>query len=562
MSVKKKLSILRNVLIFTAIAWFLVTFLIVPVLSTVKTTFFTDGAFSMQSVQKLLSSERVKRSLSNTYKMAFWSFVTVTINGVFQVLVTEYFDIKGSKLLELAFMTPLLYGGISLVTGYNYVYASNGVVTKLLASWIPGMNVNWFKGFTGVLFVHTFAMTTSHILFVKTAFKDIDYSTIEAARSLGCSSIQTFFKVALPVVKPAMFSASILLILSALNSFAAPSMLGGKSFYMINSMILTLNGLRSYDLSALLSLILAVTCIVLLLIMNWLEKRSAYLSVSKVSTRLRKTKIRNPVVNVLVHAASYILSLLYLLPIGVIVLYSFGDSKSISTASFPRSFSLDNYIRVFSTGTTIKPFLNSVKLSLIAVAIVLFISVASSLAIKKHPGKLTKLLELTLLIPWMLPATMLAVGMITAFSTPNLLTFGKVLLGGFWLLPIAYTVCKIPSSMRLVRASLYAINDSHEQAAHSLGAGALYTFRRVVLPAIIPTVASVGAITFNSLLSEYTVSALLYNVSNVPLGIVLRTPDMNVDPNSEANMLVYIVVLMAISAVTLILTRKYRTARD
>lgn len=562
MSVKKKLSILRNVLIFTAIAWFLVTFLIVPVLSTVKTTFFTDGAFSMQSVQKLLSSERVKRSLSNTYKMAFWSFVTVTINGVFQVLVTEYFDIKGSKLLELAFMTPLLYGGISLVTGYNYVYASNGVVTKLLASWIPGMNVNWFTGFTGVLFVHTFAMTTSHILFVKTAFKDIDYSTIEAARSLGCSSIQTFFKVALLVVKPAMFSASILLILSALNSFAAPSMLGGKSFYMINSMILTLNGLRSYDLSALLSLILAVTCIVLLLIMNWLEKRSAYLSVSKVSTRLRKTKIRNPVVNVLVHAASYILSLLYLLPIGVIVLYSFGDSKSISTASFPRSFSLDNYIRVFSTGTTIKPFLNSVKLSLIAVAIVLFISVASSLAIKKHPGKLTKLLELTLLIPWMLPATMLAVGMITAFSTPNLLTFGKILLGGFWLLPIAYTVCKIPSSMRLVRASLYAINDSHEQAAHSLGAGALYTFRRVVLPAIIPTVASVGAITFNSLLSEYTVSALLYNVSNVPLGIVLRTPDMNVDPNSEANMLVYIVVLMAISAVTLILTRKYRTARD
>ena len=562
MSVKKKLSILRNVLIFTAIAWFLVTFLIVPVLSTVKTTFFTDGAFSMQSVQKLLSSERVKRSLSNTYKMAFWSFVTVTINGVFQVLVTEYFDIKGSKLLELAFMTPLLYGGISLVTGYNYVYASNGVVTKLLASWIPGMNVNWFTGFTGVLFVHTFAMTTSHILFVKTAFKDIDYSTIEAARSLGCSSIQTFFKVALPVVKPAMFSASILLILSALNSFAAPSMLGGKSFYMINSMILTLNGLRSYDLSALLSLILAVTCIVLLLIMNWLEKRSAYLSVSKVSTRLRKTKIRNPVVNVLVHAASYILSLLYLLPIGVIVLYSFGDSKSISTASFPRSFSLDNYIRVISTGTTIKPFLNSVKLSLIAVAIVLFISVASSLAIKKHPGKLTKLLELTLLIPWMLPATMLAVGMITAFSTPNLLTFGKILVGGFWLLPIAYTVCKIPSSMRLVRASLYAINDSHEQAAHSLGAGALYTFRRVVLPAIIPTVASVGAITFNSLLSEYTVSALLYNVSNVPLGIVLRTPDMNVDPNSEANMLVYIVVLMAISAVTLILTRKYRTARD
>lgn len=561
MSVKKKLSIVRSVLMFAIIAWFLVTFIIVPVISVFRTTFFTEGSFSFEAIRKLAASERVRRSLSNTYKMAFWTLITVTINGIFQILVTEYFDIKGSKLLELAFMTPLIYGGISLVTGYNYLYSANGYVTQLLLKVFPGMNPNWFTGFTGVLFVHSFAMTTHHILFVKTAFRDIDYSTIEAAKSLGASSMKAFFQVALPVVKPAIFSATILLFLGALNSFAAPSMLGGKNFYMINSMILTLNGLRSYDLSALLSLILAVSCIILLLIMNWLEKKNAYLSVSKVTTRLRKTKIRNPILNVLIHALAYVLALIYLLPVVFIVLFSLGDVQSIVTNTFPKSFSLDNYIHVFSTSTALKPFLNSVKLSLLAVLMVMLITIPSTLAIKKHPGKATKILEMTLLIPWILPTTMLVVGMITTYSEPNWLVLGQTLLGGFWLLPIAYTVSKIPSSMRLVRASLYAINDSHEEAAHSLGGGAFYTFRRVVWPVILPTAISVGAISFNGLLSEYTISALLYNVNNIPLGIILRSPDRSADPYAEVNTLVYIVILMVISAITLLATQKYRNKK-
>lgn len=558
MSLKKKLSILRNAVLFTFIAWFLFSFMIVPVISVLKTTFFVGGRFSFEAIGRLAESARVRKSLFNTFTMAFCSVITVSIVGVFQILVTEYFKIRGAKLMEAAFMTPLMYGGISLVTGYNYIYASDGIVTQCLTQIFPNMNANWFTGFTGVLFVHTFSMTTYHILFVKTAFRNIDYSTVEAAKSLGAGSMKTFFKVVMPVIKPSLFSATILVTLGAMNSFAAPSMLGGKNFYMINSMILTLNGLRSYDLSALLSLILAITCIILLLVMNWLERRNSYISVSKVPTKIRKTKIRNPVLNALVHGLAYLLTLIYLLPIVFIVLFSLGDVKSIVTSTFPKTFSLDNYIRVFSTAVTLKPFLNSVKLSLIAVAIVMFISIASSLAIRKKPGKATKVLEMTLLIPWILPATMLVVGMITYFSTSSPLVFGQVLLGGFWLLPIAYAVCKIPSSMRLVRASLYSINDSHEEAAHSLGGGAFYTFRRVVFPVIFPTAISTGAITFNGLLSEYTVSALLYNVNNVPLGIVLRSPEMSVDPNGEANTLVYVVSLMIISALILLSTQKYR----
>lgn len=558
MSNKKKLSIVRNTLLFTVIVWFLVAFLIVPVVGVLKTTFFADGSFSTDAIHKLISSPRVRKSLTNTYVMAFCSIITVSIVGIFQILVTEYFDIKGSKIMELAFMTPLVYGGVSLVRGYKYVYSSRGILTQFLENIIPNFNENWFTGFMGVLFVHTFAMTTYHILFVKTAFKNIDYSTIEAAKSLGASNMKAFFQVALPVVKPALFSATILLALGALNSFAAPSMLGGKDFYMINSMVLTLNGMGSYELSALLSLILGLTCIILLLVMNYMEKKSSYISVSKVPTKMRKVKIHNPVLNVIIHLVSYLLTIIYLAPVICIVIFSFGDTHSIITGKFPTSFTLSNYVRVLTSKELLKPFINSIKLSFIAVIIVMIIAVASSFAIKKHPGKATKLLEMTLLIPWILPATMLVVGMITTYSTPNWLVFGQVLVGGFWILPIAYSVCNIPSSMRLVRASLFSINDSLEEAGHALGGGAFYVLRRVVVPIIFPTVISTAAITFNGLLSEYTISALLYNVNNIPLGIMLRSPELSTDPNSEANTLIYIVILMVISAITLAATQKYR----
>ncbi len=556
---KKTIQNIIYTVLMGIIGWYILSFIVLPVFSVFIEVFFVGGKFSFESIQKLATSRRVISSLKNTYIMAGCTLITVTIVGIFQIMVTEYFEIKGGKVLDTIFHTPLLYGGISLVMGYNYIYSSNGFVTKFLLNYFPNMNPKWFTGFTGVLFVHSFSMTVYHILFVKTAFKRIDYSTVEACRSLGGNNIQAFFKVALPVIKPSIFSATVLLTLMAMNSFAAPAVLGGKDYYMINSMIMNLNSIGRRELAALLSLILALTCIVLLLILRQFEKKNNYVSVSKVPTKMKKIKIRNSVVNGVIHFIAYILGLIYMLPIVGIVIFSFADIQTIVDQTFPTHLTFENYIRVFSRNVSMEPFFNSVKLSAIAVTMVMFICVIAALAIHKYKNKITLILELTLLIPWMLPATLLAVGMISRYSVPRALVFNVVLLGGFWLLPVAYAVGAIPQTMRLIRASLYNVNISHEEAARALGAGPFYTLIRVILPAMMPTIVSVGAITFNGLLSEYTMSALLYSAGNVPLGIVLRSPAANPDPYSAASNLVYIVVLMLISGTTLISTQKYRT---
>ena len=121
----------------------------------------------------------------NSLKLAVCLVITVNVVGVSTVLLTEYFDIKGARILRLGYMTTLIYSGVALVTGYLFLYDSNGIITTLLVNAFPGVNPNWFSGFNAVLFTMTFACTSNHMLFLRNAIRGIDYNTVEAARNMG-----------------------------------------------------------------------------------------------------------------------------------------------------------------------------------------------------------------------------------------------------------------------------------------------------------------------------------------------------------------------------------------
>ena len=127
-------------------AWFIIAFLILPNVNILYTTFFADGAFSLEPFEKLLSSERAMKSLLNSFLLGITLVVTVNIVGVFLVLVTDYFDIKGAKILRLGYFTTMIYGGLILVFGYQFIYGKTGFLTDLLVKIFPNMNPDWFVG--------------------------------------------------------------------------------------------------------------------------------------------------------------------------------------------------------------------------------------------------------------------------------------------------------------------------------------------------------------------------------------------------------------------------------
>ena len=513
-----------DIFAFVFFLWFIVACLIYPNINTIWSVFVQDGHFTLEPLQKLLGSAKAMRSLKNSFILAPTLSITVGVIGVSLVLITEYFDVKGAKILRLGYMTTLIYGGIILASGYKFIYGNKGILTSFLAELFPAFPTDWFHGYWAVLFVMTFACTSNHMIFLRNAMRAVDFQTVEAAQNMGASTLRILFKVVLPVLTPSLLAVTILTFITGLAATSVPLLIGGTEFQTITPMILTFSkNDSSKDLAALLALILGLATVLLFTIMIQIEKRGHYMSVSKVKTTITKQKIRNPIANVLVHIYAYALFLIYVVPVVLIVLFSFMDSASIAKRELNFStFTLENYKTVFSKVTAYKPFLVSIVYSALAAAAVAVLVLFACRVIQKKKNGFGTALEYGLLIPWLLPTTLIAIGLITTYNRPNPLMFGKVLTGSFFLMFLGYVIIKIPFTLRMTKAAFFALDDSLEDAAKNLGASSVYTFFRVILPVVLPTVLAILALNFNGLLGDYDMSVFLYHPLNQPLGVYIK----------------------------------------
>ena len=543
-----------GILLRAAILWFVLSFLVFPNVNLILNVFIKDGEFTLSAVSKILSSARALKSLKNSFILACAAVVTVNITGVLIVLFTEYFDIKGARLLKLGFMSTLIYGGVVLVTGYKFVYGETGIATKVLLNIFPNMDPAWFVGFWAVLFIITFSGTSNHMMFLTNSLRSIDYHTIEAAKNMGASQMKILFQIVLPTLKPTIFAVTILTFLSALSTMSGPLIVGGPDFQTINPMIKTFaNMMTSRDIAALLAIILGLATSVLLVISQRIEKKGNFISVSKTKAKLVKQKIENPVLNVIAHIVAYSMFVIYMLPILNVLVFSFTDGLTITTGEIrPDSFTLANYRKLFQSPAAYKPYVVSTVYAIIAAVVVVIVALVAARLITKAKHKLDKMLEPLVLIPWLLPSTMIALGMMMTYDEPRWNIGNKVLVATPLIMLIAYIIVKIPFSYRMVRAAFMGLDGNLEEAAQVMGAKPFYTMRKVILPIIMPVVLSVVVMNFISLLSEYDLSVFLYHPSYRPLGIEIK---LATDETATIDAQAMAFVLMIISTFALWLGR-------
>lgn len=547
---------LVDILVFAFFVWFVFACLILPNINTVWSVFFQEDGFTLEPLQKLIHSDRAMRSLKNSFILAPTLSLTVGFVGISLVLITEYFDVKGAKILRLGYMTTLIYGGIILVSGYKFIYGSNGFLTNIFVKIFPSFPANWFQGYWAVLFVMTFACTSNHMIFLRNAMRSVDFQTVEAAKNMGASPAKILLKVVLPVLTPSLLAVTILTFITGLSATSAPLLVGGTNFQTITPMILSFSkNVGSRDLAALLALFLGIATIILLTVMMQIEKRGHYMSVSKVKTTIVKQKIQNPVINVLVHIYAYVLFLIYVIPVVLIVLFSFTDSATIASRKLDfSSLTLKNYGAVFSKASAYRPFLVSIVYSALASLAVAVLVLVACRIIQKRKSKLGTALEYSLLIPWLLPTTLIAIGLITTYNTPRFWMMNKVLTGTAVIMFLGYMIIKIPFTLRMTKAAFFSLDDSLEDAARNLGAKPLYTFFRVILPVIMPTVLAIFALNFNGLLGDYDMSVFLYHPLNQPLGVYIKSlTDAQTNADNTALTFVYAVLMMIISGIVLYL---------
>lgn len=551
---KSKSFNIRTLILKIVIVWAIVAFVIYPNLNLLASVFYKNGQFSTEVFGKVFGSARAMKSLVNSFILAFTLVVTVNIVGTLSVLLTEYWDIKGAKILKLAYMSSLIYGGVVLVSGYKYVYGANGLLTKLLVSVFPGMNPGWFVGYGAVVFVMTFSCTQNHMMFLKNAIHGLDYYTIEAAKNMGASGSRIFFRIVMPVLKPTFFAITILTFLTGLGAMSAPLIVGGDDFQTINPMIITFaKSSFSREVAAFLAVLLGIATMILLAVFSRIEKGGNYISVSKTKAKLKKQKITNPFFNVIAHVIAYAMFAIYVVPIVLVIVYSFCDSLTIKTGNLTfGSFTLANYQKLFTSVEAIKPYLVSIVYSLLAAVLAVLMAVICARFVRAAKHKYDVFFEWGMLIPWLLPATLIALGLTTTYGERQPILFNYVMVGTLVLMLVGYTVVKLPFSYRMVKAAFFSIDNDLEEAAKCMGAGTLYTMIKVILPVIFPAIMSIVILNFNGMLSDYDLSVFLYHPLYQPLGIVVKAAsDESAAIDAKAMGFVYTVVLMILSSVAL-----------
>ena len=530
-------------------------FMLLPCLNTLTSIFTVRNAAGETdplAVIRFFLAGSMSQYVWNSLKLALCLVITVNVVGISIVLLTEYFDIKGAKILRLGYMTTLIYSGVALVTGYMFLYASDGIITTQLRDAFPNINVNWFTGFNAVLFTMTFACTSNHALFLRNAIRGIDYNTVEAARNMGAKPFKVLWKVVFPTLLPTLFSLTVMTFITGLCAMSAPTLLGYDS---INPEIVRLAGSSVADeafpqaRAALLSIILACFTILLLTILSSYERKGHYLSVSKTKAKLQKQKITNPVANVLAHIYAYVLFVIYMTPVVMIVTFSFQTFSAVRMRKLDLSqWTLVNYFGkqdysyltsrgtykvregsisgVFSNEATLGGIQTSFVMSVVAAALACVIVVVACNYIFKHK-KTGTILEYALLFPWLLPTILICYSYRTFFNSGDVwYVFGQNLYYADRvriLIIIAYTVVKLPFSLRMIKAAFYAIDEELEDAARNLGAGPVRTFLKVKLPIILPSVLAVFALNFNALFTEYDMSATFASTYGTTYAMVIQS---------------------------------------
>ncbi|MFQ6113610.1 MAG: ABC transporter permease [bacterium] len=292
------------------------------------------------------------------------------------------------------------------------------------------------------------------------------------------------------------------------------------------------------------SMILAAMSILFLILLRWYSGRRQYVGAGK-GVRLKPKPIASGVVRFLMGALGIFMVILLILPHLTVLLISFVKNGTWTWQTLPPVYTTENYTTLFKDPKIIEPILNSVKMATLATVANLTFGVAAAYFIlnKRLYGK--KIIEVLTMLPWAIPGTVVAIGLITAFNRPSPFTAGQVLVGTFWILPLAYFVRNLPLVFRSTYSALEQFDPSLEESARNLGASWWFSFRKVMLPLIAPGVIAGALLAFVLALGEFVSSILLYTYSNRPISVEIISQLRIFNLGSAAAYSVFLIGLIA-----------------
>lgn len=486
------------------------------------------------------------RALANSVALSVYTVLGASVLGTALAYLFFRYDFPLRRLLMALAALPLALPPLVGVLAFLFLYGESGILPRGLQALFGLEEVPFaFDGFWAVWLVHVYSMYVYFYLFVIAALRGIDGSLFEASADLGASGATTFRRVLLPMLRPALVGAALLVFMISMASFTAPLLFAGtEQFLTLQIYNYKTNG--NLDLSAAVSTVLTLICLAFLLLLELGNRRRFGTGTAK-GTAPAARPVRSGWARMLALAGALVLLLFLLLPIATIVLISFAEEGSWTYQILPARYTLVNYTSLLAERDVFTPILNSLQMSALATAANVVFGVAAALFITKSrmPGR--GLVRLLTALPFAIPGTVIAVNLIVTFNQPSVPAFGALLVGSFWILPLAYFIRNIPLIVRSTTAALERYDDRLTEASADLGARFGFTFRRVVLPFIAPGILAGTLLTFVTALGEFVSSIMLYIPDNRPISIAIMEQLRLYDFGAAAAYSVFLMILIGLS---------------
>jgi iron(III) transport system permease protein len=493
-------------------------YVVQPMLATFTESVSDDAAGNYAS---FLSGDGVARtSLITSLAISAASVVLCGIVGVAMAFLLKRFAFPGRRLIEAIILVPAALPPLIGAIAFQLLYSETGILPRglqqLLGTESPVLP---FSGIAGVLIVHTFTMYPFFYLAASAALAGMDPSVEEAAYNLGAGRLRVWRTVLLPMLTPALVSASLLVFMTSLASYTAPLLFGVDQTMTMQIYINRTNG--DLPMASTYASVLGIVSVLFLLGMRWYEGRRSYRSMSK-GVAAHRREVTNPLGRWLALAGSVLATAVLLAPVATIALVAFSADGSWTTEVIPSEYTTKNFVTIFSDPKAFEPILNSLRMSLLATAGCVVVGVLIAYAVRRLRFVGRGLLDVAVMLAWALPGTVVAINLISAFSTGNAFSLGQVLVGTFWIMPLAYFVRFLPLVFRSSSATLAQLDPSMEEAARNLGATWWRSFRTVTLRLMLPGVLAGALLAFVHGVGEFVASVLIYTASTTPISVAIN----------------------------------------
>jgi len=490
--------------------------LIIPLFGIFKSSFIDKetGKFALSNYREFASNPYYTGAILNSLIVSFGGTIGALLFGIPLAYLTSRFRIRGKAIIAtlavLSLLSPPFIGAYSWIL----MLGRNGFLRNLFQS--IGIGLPTIYGPAGIILVYTLQYYPFVFLLTSGALGTVDRSLEEAAENLGARAMTRFFKVTLPLVLPSVSAGALIAFMMSLANFGTP-MIIGRSFRVLPTMaynLFTSEVGENPGLASTVSILLIMVSTIVLFFQRYTVSRRKYASAlinRPIVKRLSGLK------SVAAHFVSYLIVAISTLPLAVVVVYSF---RRTSGPVFQPGFGLQSYQKVFHDVP--RTITNSVLYSVAAVILIVVVGTLIGYILSRKRNFASKLLDPLLMIPYIVPGTVLGIGFIVAFNRKPI-----YLVGTAAIIILSYFIRRLPYSVRSSASILKQIDPALEEAGINLGSPPGRTFRKITLPLMLPGIISGAIMSWVTAVNELSASIVLYvgRTMTMPVRIYLSVLD-------------------------------------